>query len=274
MNARYAVFGNPVVHSRSPQIHQMFAEQEGTVIDYRRILADNNADAFQAATHIFFHSGGHGANVTLPFKEYACQQAHERSERAVAAGAANTLIRLSGGRVFADNTDGAGLVRDITENLATSLTGKRILLVGAGGAARGVIHPLLACRPAEFSVYNRSHDKAEALAQRFGIRSLHLAELPRSNGFDVVINATSGSLNGELPALPANVFRNCQLAYDLVYADQATVFMLFAAANGAARIADGLGMLVCQAAESYKLWRGFTPDAAPVMEALRREGRP
>lgn len=274
MTARYAVFGNPIAHSRSPQIHQMFAAQEGTSIDYQRISADHSADAFQAAVHIFFQNGGQGANVTLPFKEYACQQAQERSDRALAAGAANTLLRLEDGRLLADNTDGTGLVCDLRGQLAFEPRGKRILLLGAGGAARGTVPSLLDCQPAELLVCNRSHDKALALAQRFGIGAVRVTELPhRQGGFDLVLNATSGSLRGELPAVPANVFRQCVLAYDMVYDKHATVFMRYAAEHGAAYAADGLGMLVCQAAESYRLWRGFEADAAAVIEALRREER-
>lgn len=268
MDVRYAVFGNPVAHSRSPQIHRLFAEQEGVKIDYGRILADCSADAFRAAVHIFFHSGGQGANVTVPFKEYALQFADEAADRARAAGAANTLIRLPEGRIRADNTDGVGLMRDIADNLNVDLSGKRVLLLGAGGAARGVVLPLLAQQPAEVAVCNRSHDKALRLAAHFGIRALQITELP-AQSFDVVINATSGSLKQQLPAVPAQIFRHCALAYDLVYDDHATVFMRFAAEHGAACTADGLGMLVCQAAESYRLWRGFEPETAPVIHALR-----
>lgn len=262
---RYAVFGNPVAHSRSPAIHQMFAAQEGAAIAYGRILADPGT--FGQAAAAFFAAGGQGANVTVPFKTDARRWADALSERARAAGAVNTLIRQADGRITGDNTDGAGLLRDITANLQLALAGKRLLLLGAGGAARGVVLPLMQAG-ARLTVANRTHAKAEALAADFGVPACPLADLP-AGSFDVAVNATSGGLNGDVPALPPAALSACELAYDMVYAPQATAFMRFAAQAGARRCADGLGMLVEQAAESYRLWRGFVPDTTPVLAAMR-----
>ncbi|MDO4693752.1 MAG: shikimate dehydrogenase [Eikenella sp.] len=262
----YAVFGNPVAHSRSPLIHQMFARQEGAAIRYERILAEPGA--FEQAAAGFFAAGGQGANVTVPFKTDACRWADGLSERARAAGAVNTLIKQADGRITGDNTDGAGLLRDITANLQVALAGKRLLLLGAGGAARGVMLPLLQAGPAALTVANRTAGKAQALAEAFGAQACPLADLP-AGGFDVVVNATSGGLSGELPALAPAVLSACELAYDMVYAAEPTAFMRFAGQAGARRCADGLGMLVEQAAESYYLWRGFRPDTAPVLAAMR-----
>lgn len=268
---RYAVFGNPIAHSRSPQIHRLFAKQEGTYIEYRRITADIDRNSFACAIETFFGAGANGANVTVPFKEYAFDLADEHSNRAQTAGAANTLIALPNGKLRADNTDGAGLVCDLQNHCDTDLNGAKVLLLGAGGAARGVISPLLAAG-ARLTLANRSHDKALALAQRFDIEALPFDVL--NGGFDIVINATSGSLHGNMPAVPSAVFADCRLAYDMAYGEESTVFMDFAAQNGAAATADGLGMLVCQAAESYRLWRGFSPATAEVIDALRHRRLP
>ena len=259
---RYAVFGNPVTHSRSPAIHQMFAAQEGTAIEYERLLAEPGCFAQAAAA--FFAAGGAGANVTVPFKTDACAL----SERARAAGAANTLIKQADDRIHADNTDGLGLVADISRNFQVALAGKRILLIGAGGAARGVILPLLECRPASLTIVNRTAAKAQELAAIFGIRAAELGQLPAA-GFDIIINATSGNLSGQVPAIAPAVFAQCELAYDMAYGREPTAFMRFAAEAGARQSADGLGMLVEQAAESYRLWRGFSPTTASVLAALR-----
>ena len=263
---RYAVFGNPVAHSRSPAIHQMFAAQEGVAIEYERLLAEPGCFAQAAAT--FFAAGGAGANVTVPFKTDACAWADSLSERASAAGAANTLIKQANGRIHADNTDGLGLVADIGRNFQVALAGKHILLIGAGGAARGVILPLLECRPASLTLANRTAAKAQELAAIFGIRTAELGELPAA-GFDIIINATSGSLSGQVPAIAPAIFAQCELAYDMAYGREPTAFMRFAAEAGAQRSTDGLGMLVEQAAESYRLWRGFSPTTASVLAALR-----
>ena len=263
---RYAVLGNPVAHSRSPAIHQMFAAQEGAAIEYERLLAEPGCFAQAAAA--FFAAGGMGANVTVPFKTDACAWAGSLSERARAAGAANTLIKQANGRIHADNTDGLGLVADISRNFQVALAGKRILIIGAGGAARGVILPLLEYRPTSLTIANRTAAKAQELAAIFGIRAAELGELPAA-GFDIIINATSGSLSGQVPAIAPAVFAQCELAYDMAYGREPTAFMRFAAESGAGCSADGLGMLVEQAAESYRLWRGFSPKTAPVLAALR-----
>lgn len=265
---RYAVFGNPVAHSKSPQIHRQFAGQEGADIEYERILAE--PDGFAEAAARFFAEGGLGANVTVPFKTDAYDWVHEHSERALAAGAVNTLILLSDGRIRGDNTDGIGLVEDIVKTQNVALTGKKVLLLGAGGAVRGVLQPLLAQTPAEVTVANRTPEKAQLLAGQFGIRAMETAALPAAY-FDVVINGTSGGLSGALPEVRAEVFSACELAYDMVYGAAAAKFLAFAKQSGAARTADGLGMLVGQAAASYQLWRGFAPDTARVNRYMREE---
>jgi shikimate dehydrogenase len=262
---RYAVFGNPVAHSRSPRIHALFAAQTGQALTYEAVLAP--LDGFAASVRGFAAAGGRGANVTVPFKEEAYRLATRLSERARAAGAVNTLC-FSGADVFGDNTDGAGLVRDITGNLGQAIAGRRVLLLGAGGAARGVILPLLAEAPAALVLANRTAGKAVALAAGFpGLAAGGFADLG-GRAFDLVINATSAGLaDAELP-LPTGVFAPGCLAYEMVYGRQ-TPFMSQAAAAGATT-ADGLGMLVEQAAEAFALWRGLRPDTRPVLQALRR----
>lgn len=275
--AQFAVFGQPVAHSKSPRIHRLFAAQQGQEIDYRALALPATEADFRAGVDAFFAAGGRGANITVPFKEWACRYADELSGRARAAGAVNTFIRLpaqpesgKAWRVRGDNTDGAGLVRDLADNLGVALNGRRILIIGAGGAARGIVLPLLQGQPESVLIANRSPERAQALAAEFAVEALPLNTLA-GRRFDIVINATSGSLNGEAPAVPADIFSGCLLAYDLVYAAQPTPFMRQALENGAAAAADGLGMLVEQAAESYFLWRGFRADPAPVIAALREE---
>ena len=275
--AQFAVFGQPVAHSKSPRIHRLFAAQQGQDIDYRALALPANEADFRTGMDAFFGAGALGANVTVPFKEWACRYADELSDRARAAGAVNTFIRLpaqpesgKAWRVRGDNTDGAGLVRDLADNLGVALEGRRILVIGAGGAARGIVLPLLQVQPESVLIANRSPERAQALADEFAVEVLPLNALA-GRRFDIVINATSGSLKGEAPAVPADIFSGCLLAYDLVYAAQPTPFMRQALENGAAAAADGLGMLVEQAAESYFLWRGFRADTAPVIAALREE---
>lgn len=265
---RYAVFGNPIAHSRSPFIHQQFARQEGVEIGYERILAE--IGGFSAAVARFFDEGGCGANVTVPFKTDAFDWVDEHSVRAATAGAVNTLIRLPENRFRGDNTDGIGLVSDLTERLGVTLHGKRILLLGAGGAVRGVLQPLLAQNPAELVIANRTVAKAEQLARDFGVGAAGFAQL-HGQCFDVVINGTSGSLNGEVPDIPPSLFAETEWAYDMVYGSEPTAFLRFAAQYGAAHTADGLGMLVAQAAHAYYAWRGFMPEIAPVVEQMRGE---
>jgi shikimate dehydrogenase len=274
MTDRYAVVGNPVAHSKSPQIHAAFARETGADIEYTRLLAP--LDGFRATIAQFRASGGRGVNVTLPFKLEAYDLADEVSTRAKAARAAN-FLSFEPGRIRADNTDGAGLVADLTRNLGVALEGRRILLLGAGGAAQGVLLPLLDGHPAVLTVANRTVDKALRLAE--GVRHLQNAGATVVSGrgfadlaghaFDVVVNATASSLQGEVPPLPAGVFAAGSIAYDMMYGAEPTAFLRHAADHGAARTADGLGMLVEQAAESFFLWRGVRPKTGPVIEMLR-----
>lgn len=265
----YAVMGNPIEHSLSPRIHAMFAEALRMKLDYRRIHVD--VGGFEQAVDSFRAGGGQGVNVTVPFKLEAWELADERSERAELAGAANTLT-FRDDKILADNTDGAGLCRDITRNLGFDVAASRVLIVGAGGAVRGVLGPLLAAKPAGLVVANRTVDKADALADVFAahgpIESSGFDALA-GRAFDLVINGTSASLQGELPPLPADLFRDGTLAYDMMYGSERTAFLRWAAAQGAARLADGLGMLVEQAAESFHVWHGKLPETAPVIEKLR-----
>ncbi len=264
----YAVIGNPVAHSRSPLIHAAFARQTGQELVYERLLAPK--DAFVATANAFHARGGRGLNVTLPFKGAAFRYATVLSGRASAAQAVNTL-KFERNVIFADNTDGAGLVNDLLRNLGVAIAGRRILLLGAGGAARGVIEPLLQQQPAQFVLANRTLDKAQRLVQSFRDAleaSTYTALAGRQ--FDLVVNATSASLAGELPPLPPRVFARGALAYDMMYGRGETPFLAFARGEGAARLADGLGMLVEQAAESFFIWRGLRPDSAPVLQLLRQ----
>ncbi len=271
MTDRYAVIGNPIAHSRSPAIHAAFARQTGQDIDYSRLLAP--LDGFPATALTFFGEGGRGANVTVPFKEAAFRLATHATARATLAEAANTLS-FSGGELLADNTDGPGLVRDLVHNLGAQLQRKRILLMGAGGAARGVLPALMAEDPLYLVVANRTASRAETLRDHFRplgiIEASDYADL-RGLKFDLVINATSASLAGEVPPLPAGLFAAGSLAYDMVYGAAPTPFMLAAREAGASRWIDGLGMLVEQAALSFALWRDVRPDTAPVLAALRTE---
>lgn len=271
MTDRYCVFGNPVAHSRSPAIHAAFAAATGQALTYEARLAA--VDGFREAVFNFRAEGGKGANVTVPFKEEAFRLSTRLSPRAERAGAVNTLA-FAANEIHGDNTDGAGLVRDIEVNLGFSLAGKRILLLGAGGAARGVIAPLLACKPAALTIANRSADKAEALAQQFSdLAAVDAGNFAKTAGrrFDAVINATSASLSGEALPLPAGIFAPGSLAYDMMYGKGETPFLTLARAQGAAHLADGLGMLVEQAAEAFLVWRGVRPDSQPVLAALRAE---
>ena len=271
---RYAVIGNPIAHSKSPQIHAAFARQTGQALSYEALLAP--VDGFAQTVADFRAHGGRGLNVTVPFKLEAFALAEHHTARAQAAGAVNTLAFGADG-VLGDNTDGAGLVRDLTANLDFALAGRRILLLGAGGATRGVLLPLLDSRPARLTIANRTVAKAEALAALFAARAGDTAldacgfDALAGRRFDLVINATAASLADELPPLPPGLYAEGALAYDMMYARAPTRFMRAALADGAARVADGLGMLVEQAAESFTLWRGVRPDSSPVLAALRRQ---
>jgi shikimate dehydrogenase len=264
MTDRYAVFGHPIAHSKSPLIHAAFAHQTGQDMTYEAILAP--LDGFADSVAQFIAAGGRGANVTVPFKEEAFKLANRLSPRAQRAGAVNTLVFDADG-ILGDNTDGAGLVADLTRNLHCALAGKRILLLGAGGAARGVIEPLLEQQPAALVIANRTASRAQELAELFG-RGVTACGFDEANTpFDVVINATAASLAGELPPLSPGIFTTDTLAYDMMYGRD-TPFLSFAHTHGAAT-ADGLGMLVEQAAEAFWLWRGVRPDTAPVIASLR-----
>ncbi len=270
MRDRYAVLGNPVAHSRSPRIHALFAEQTGQDIEYSRILVEPGG--FEAAVTGFVDQGGKGVNITVPFKEAAWRLSHTRSPRAEHAGAVNTLVLVPDGRHFGDNTDGIGLLRDLRDNHGVQLPGKRILLLGAGGAARGVIEPLLQEHPALLVIANRTADRALDLARHFcTLGHTEGCGLPDVAGqdFDVIINATAASLSGAVPAIDPGVITADGLCYDMMYGDEPTVFMEWAARHGAGTVVDGLGMLVEQAAESFRLWRKVMPDTAPVIAALR-----
>lgn len=265
--ARYVVIGNPIAHSKSPDIHARFAAQTQQHLDYARLLAP--LDGFAAAVRDFVAQGGQGANVTVPFKLDAHALATRLTARARAAGAVNTL-HFTGDDILGDNTDGIGLVADIVRNAGVVIAGKKVLLLGAGGAARGVVLPLLAEQPAELVIANRTPATAEELVRQFTaqgpVRAALFAQLQQP--FDIVINATSASLSAAVPPISASVFQGATLAYDMMYGAQPTVFLQFAATHGAL-VRDGLGMLVEQAAESFFLWRGVRPDTAPVLAALR-----
>jgi shikimate dehydrogenase len=266
---RYGVFGNPIGHSKSPQIHALFAAQTGQVLSYEALLAP--LDDFPGFALAFFRDGL-GANVTVPFKEQAYGMADQLTDRARRAGAVNTLKKLDDGRLLGDNTDGAGLVGDLL-NAGVVLAGQRILLLGAGGAARGVLAPLLAQKPAALVIANRTASKAEQLAHEFGdlgqLSACGFAEL--SEPVDLIINGTSASLGGELPPLSDSLIQpGHTFCYDMMYGARPTTFCQWAAALGAST-RDGLGMLVEQAAEAFELWRGIRPDTAPVLTELRRQ---
>jgi shikimate dehydrogenase len=275
MTERYAVFGNPVAQSKSPRIHTLFAAQTGEDISYEKILAP--MDGFAAAVSKFVAEGGRGANVTVPFKEVAFKIAGRLSARAQAAGAVNTLT-FAQGEIAGDNTDGAGLVRDLVTNLGVPIRGQRVLLLGAGGAARGAVLPLLLGEPAELAIANRTAGKARRLADEFtSLPACAVTVKPTAYGFgelsgrdyDLVINATSVGLSEASLDLPAGIFAAGSFAYEMVYGRE-TPFMTEARRAGAS-VADGLGMLVEQAAEAFLVWRGIRPETPPVLAQLRSE---
>ncbi|MFT4995292.1 MAG: shikimate dehydrogenase [Paraglaciecola sp.] len=267
---RYAVFGNPIGQSKSPVIHRMFAQQLAQVIRYDAI--EPARDEFQASIADFFANGGLGANVTAPFKLEAFNLASELTQRASLAGAVNTLKCLRDGKILGDNTDGQGLLEDLCRQFG-SLSGLNILLLGAGGAARGVIAPLLSQDVAAICIANRTEQKAQALAQQFqplgNVLGCGLKVLPRSN-FDLIINSTSSSMTGDVPDIKLSALGTLRFAYDMFYQDQPTSFMQWISQhNTKIQLSDGLGMLVGQAAESFYVWRGVRPNIMPVIKKLR-----
>jgi shikimate dehydrogenase len=269
MPDRYAVIGNPIAHSKSPDLHIAFARQCSQDMLYEAILGP--LDRFAACVTAFRESGGKGMNVTQPFKLEAFAIADDLTERAQLAGAVNTL-KFEDDRISGDNTDGVGLVRDLRENLGVALHGKRILILGAGGAARGVLRPLLNQQPARLAIANNTASKALALkalvADCANVGAGGLSDF-QGERFDVVINATSASLGGATAPLPLDCFADSALAYDMSYGMADTPFMTAALRNGASSVADGFGMLAGQAAESFHLWRGVRPDIVPVIAAIR-----
>jgi len=269
---RYAVFGNPVRHSLSPRIHAEFARQCRQRLQYRAVRVERGK--FGEAARRFFAGGGRGLNVTLPFKRDAFEFADEHSDRAHRAGAVNTLRAGETDGFWGDNTDGVGLVRDMIANLGWTVAGRRVMILGAGGAVRGVLEPLLRERPEELVLVNRTGERAAGLAREFG------AVGPVSGGgyellddgcFDILINGTSAGLSGELPPLAGSVLSERSCCYDMMYGPEPTAFMRWAAQHTAWAVADGLGMLVEQAAESFFVWRGERPRTAPVIAALHAD---
>lgn len=264
---QYRVFGNPIEHSRSPEIHHIFASKSQQVIDYQKQLVD--IDGFSQAISDFIEQNGKGANVTVPFKEQALALADELTERASLAGAVNTLS-FKGGKIYGDNTDGEGLVQDLLSNQVT-IKQSRILLLGAGGAVRGVLLPLLAQGPSSIVIANRTVSKADNICQQFADNRLSATgynELVNRN-FDIIINATSASLAGDLPPIPTNIISSKVVCYDMVYGKSDTPFLQWSREQGAIKVIDGLGMLVEQAAVSFEVWRGVKPEVQIVINKLR-----
>jgi shikimate dehydrogenase len=268
----YAVFGHPIKHSKSPRIHKIFAEQTGQTLDYK--AQDVPAEQFSEAVAAFFANGGKGLNCTIPLKELAWAYADVKTERAYMAKAVNTLALQADGSILGDNTDGIGLVTDLTGNHSITLTGNSILILGAGGASRGIIAPLLEQSVHSIVIANRTVDKAINLAGEFSAKGLitgcGFSDL-KGRQFDLIINATSTSLSGQLPPLPEALLVKNGICYDLAYSNEPTVFVRWGQQNQALKSLDGLGMLVEQAAEAFFIWRGIRPQTRPVIELLNKE---
>jgi shikimate dehydrogenase len=266
---RYALMGHPVSHSWSPFIHGMFAKQLGHQLQYR--LIDVADDRFRAHAVRFFLDGGQGLNVTIPHKQAAAELVNELAPRAQRAGAVNTIALRGPNRLFGDNTDGVGLLADLERNLFVEIAGQKILVLGAGGATRGILEPLLERRPAQLVVANRTPERARGLASQFAeagpISGCGFAEIPRQ-AFDLIVNATSLSLEGAVPPVPSAAFTASTVAYDLAYAKGETAFTRHALGRGVARAFRGWGMLVEQAAEAYQIWHGVRPQTRHVLELL------
>jgi shikimate dehydrogenase len=270
--SKYTVFGNPIAQSKSPAIHYMFAEQAGFTIEYDRTLA-NQENIISSLTNFFIDDNAKGCNVTSPFKEQVAKWVNDLTPAATIAGAVNTVIRKDDGTFLGDTTDGKGLVQDF-DRLNLPVEGARILLLGAGGAARGVLQSILALEPSLLMIANRTEKKAVLLASLIpqdnfvGVALNQLNEVQQP--FDLIINSTSASLTGELPTIPDSVISRSHNVYDMSYADKPTVFLQHAKKLGVLNTFDGLGMLVGQAAESFYLWTGYRPDVSPVIDKLRR----
>ncbi|MDF2182492.1 shikimate dehydrogenase [Neptuniibacter sp. CAU 1671] len=271
MTDRYAVFGNPIKHSKSPQIHAAFAQQTAQDLTYEAICVPE--DGFSEAVSGFLTGSGLGLNITIPFKQEAWAMAQQRSPRAELAGAVNTLYRNQAGEICGENTDGIGMVRDIIQNHGGQIAGKRVLILGAGGAVRGVLQPVLAEQPACLVIANRTPEKAvqlaDLMADQGAVEGCGFDALT-GRQFDLIINGTAASLQGEVPPLPQDVLASDGWCYDMMYGAEPTAFCQWAASHGAAKIMDGLGMLVEQAAESFRLWRGVQPATGPVIAQLRK----
>ena len=273
MTDKYAVFGNPIEHSKSPQIHRQFAEQTGQDLSYSKQLVAE--DGFEAAADAFFAEGGKGLNITVPFKQDAYSYAARTTPRARRAGAVNTLSLEADGTVLGDTTDGIGLVSDVVDNLGWQVRHKKVLILGAGGAVRGVLEPLLEQQPQHIVIANRTVDKALQLAKGFAEFGYLLGcgfDMLGEQQFDLIINGTSAGLQGELPPLPDSLIGSsgATACYDMLYGAEPTPFMQWAEQRGAV-VSDGLGMLVGQAAESFALWRDVRPQTEPVIANLRAQ---
>ena len=271
---QYGVVGHPIAHSWSPFIHGLFARETGESMSYR--LYDFTAEEFAQRVREFFRQGGRGLNVTLPHKIAALQLAQDLTARAAHAAAVNTLALRNDGTLLGDNTDGTGLMRDLCDNLGIVVTQRRVLIIGAGGAARGVLAPLLTLQPSETVIANRTPERAQSLAAAFAklgvVSAVGLEHIP-GGAFDLLINATAASLSGEIPAVPATVLGPQTVCYDMAYGKGDTAFVRWALEHGCTRAVQGWGMLVEQAAESFRIWRGMRPSTAPVLAALRQHQR-
>ena len=269
---KYAVFGHPIEHSKSPEIHCYFAKKTGQNISYDKQLVA--LDAFVPAVEQFISNGGKGMNITVPFKQEAYQLAQQLSKRARQAGAVNTLILEADRTITGDNTDGIGMVTDIQNNHGWSLTGKTVLLLGAGGAVRGVLGPLLEAQPKQIVIANRTLEKAVNLAQAFSkqgnISAVAFDKIPQQ-AFDFIINGTSASLSGSVPPIPDAAISEQTACYDMMYASQLTPFLHWAKEQGCQQLTDGLGMLIEQAAESFRLWRGIKPETKSLIAQMREQ---
>lgn len=275
MSDQYAVIGHPINHSKSPWIHSEFAQQLNEDISYSLLESDPEPEAFQKTVRAFIAMGGKGLNVTVPFKQEAWAMADELSDQAKLAGAINTLSFTADGKIRGDNTDGVGLVRDLIDNQTVNLSGKRVLILGAGGAVRGVIQPLLKQQVAQVHIVNRTVQKATDLVELFAdmgnISASSYTDLTDTGDFDVIINGTASSLSGELPPLVSSIVAEGCHAYDMMYSAQKTVFEIWCSNNGVASISNGLGMLVEQAAESFSIWRGVRPQTNSVLIELSKQ---